>query len=48
MIFAYHAKFNNKSGELQFWTHENHAIELYRTEMIESRMNYIHVNPVRA
>ncbi|WP_202927968.1 hypothetical protein [Cyclobacterium roseum] len=48
MIFAYHAKFNNRSGEMQFWTHENHAIELYRTEMIESRMNYIHENPVRA
>lgn len=48
MIFTYHAKSNQRSGELQFWTHENHAIELYRTEMIESRMNYIHENPVRA
>jgi len=48
MIFAYHAKFNKRSGDMQFWTHENHAIELYRTEMIESRMNYIHENPVRA
>ena len=33
---------------MQFWTHENHSIELYRTEMIESRMNYIHENLVRA
>lgn len=48
IIFAYHAKFNKRTGEMQFWTHENHAIELYRTEMIESRMNYIHENPVRA
>ncbi|MBI0397949.1 transposase [Cyclobacterium marinum] len=48
IIFAYHAKFNKRAGEMQFWTQENHAIELYRTEMIESRMNYIHENPVRA
>ncbi len=48
MIFAYHAEFNKRSGDMQFWTLENHAIELYRSEMIESRMNYIHENPVRA
>lgn len=48
MVFSYHAKFNKRPGEVQFWTHENHAIELYRPEMIETRMNYIHENPVRA
>ncbi len=48
MIFTYHAKSNKRSGNLQFWTHENHAIELFRPEMIESRMKYIHENPVRA
>lgn len=48
MIFQYHAEFNKRSGDLQFWTHENHAIELSRAEMIESRMTYIHENPVRA
>nr|WP_225586921.1 hypothetical protein [Algoriphagus sp. Y33] len=48
MIFEYHAAYSKRSGDLQFWTHENHAIELYRPEMIESRMAYIHDNPVRA
>lgn len=48
MIFEYHAKFNKRSGDLQFWTHDNHAIELNRLELIESRMKYIHENPVRA
>ena len=48
MIFEYHAKFNKRSGDLQFWTHDNHAIELYEPKMIESRMTYIHQNPVRA
>jgi hypothetical protein len=33
---------------MQFWTHENHAIELFRVDMIESRMTYIHENPIRA
>ena len=48
MIFTYHAKFNKRSGEMQFWTHENHAVELYSQSLIASRMNYIHENPVRA
>ncbi|UCS94967.1 hypothetical protein KZP23_08135 [Echinicola marina] len=29
MIFTYHAQFNKRSGGMQFWPHENHAIELY-------------------
>lgn len=48
MIFEYHAEFNKRTGELQFWTHENHAIELFKPEMIENRMTYNHENPVRA
>lgn len=48
MIFAYHAKFIKRSGERQFWTHKNPAIELYRKEMLESRMAYIYENPERA
>ncbi|SDD47675.1 hypothetical protein SAMN04488104_10323 [Algoriphagus faecimaris] len=48
MIFEYHAKFNKRTGDMQFWTHENHEIELHSPDMIESRMNYIHENPVRA
>ena len=48
MIFEYHAKFNNRVKEYQFWTHENHAVELTSNEMIDSRLDYIHQNPVRA
>jgi REP element-mobilizing transposase RayT len=48
MVFEYHAEFNKRSGDMQFWTHENHAIELSRPDMIESRMKYIRENPVRA
>ncbi len=48
IIFAYHAKYNKCSGDKQFWTHENHAVQLDTNEMIDSRLNYIHENPVRA
>jgi hypothetical protein len=47
MIFKYHAKFNKRVEKFQFWTHENHAVELTSNEMIESIVNYIHQNPVR-
>ena len=48
MIFRYHAKFNKRVEEHQLWTHENHAVELTDNKMIESRIDYIHQNPVRA
>ena len=48
MIFRYHAKFNKRAGEQQFWTHENHAVELTDNDMINSKLNYIHENPVRS
>lgn len=53
MIFKYHAKFNKRAGDVQFWTaaadrHENHAVELSSNQMIDSRFEYIHDNPVRA
>lgn len=48
MIFKYYAKFNKRVKEEQFWTHENHAVELCNNEMIESRLDYTHNNPVNA
>ena len=48
MVFQYHAKYNKRNGEKQLWTHENHAVELSSNEMIDSRLDYIHKNPVKA
>ena len=48
MIFRYHAKYNERSGEEQFWTHENYAVELSTNSLIKTRLNYIHENSVRA
>ncbi|MGL1885369.1 MAG: hypothetical protein OCD76_02545 [Reichenbachiella sp.] len=36
------------AGEgMQFWTHENHAVEMNSNDLWNSRVNYIHQNPVR-
>ena len=48
MVFRFHANKNKRSGEFQFWTHENHAIELNSKSKVDSRLKYIHENPVRA
>lgn len=46
-LFSYAANRQNKKGEYQVWTHENHAIEVYSNDFIEQKVNYIHGNPVR-
>lgn len=48
IVFKYHAKYNKRVKEKQFWTHENHAVELSSNKMLDSRLDYIHDNPVRA
>ena len=48
MIFKYHARNNKRSGNVQFWTHENHAVELYDSDILRTKLKYIHENPVRA
>jgi REP element-mobilizing transposase RayT len=48
----YRMKFNAaqhvRNSKYQFWTHENHAIELLSITFIQQKLNYIHQNPVRA
>lgn len=48
IVFGYHARFNKRSADKQLWTHENHAVELNTNAMLESRVRYIHNNPVDA
>ena len=33
---------------LKFWTNENHPEEIYSLELLMTKLNYIHENPVRA
>lgn len=46
MINAGTTKSNNK--DFQFWQQHNHPIEMNSNEMVDSRLNYIHQNPVVA
>jgi len=44
----YFAKTNKRNSEYQFWTQENHPMELYSNKFKEQKLDYIHQNPVRA
>jgi REP element-mobilizing transposase RayT len=46
-LFMHAAKRQNKKGDYQVWTHENHAIQLYSNNVIQEKVDYIHLNPVR-
>ena len=46
--FAFMAKRHKRNNKYQFWTHENHAIELVSPKFIVQKCHYIHENPVRA
>jgi REP element-mobilizing transposase RayT len=48
LVFKYHGKYNKRVGERQFWTHENHAVELTTNHIKDVKLDYIHQNPVRA
>jgi len=50
MLFQFNirGKMNSRNSNYQFWTQENHPIQLDTTEKIEQRLNYIHENPVRS
>ena len=39
---------NSRNKDFQFWQQHNHPIELTDNEMMASRLNYIHENPVKA
>jgi len=47
-LFKYYAKFNSNNGEYQFWKQDNHPIELLSSKWIKQKLDYIHLNPVRA
>ena len=46
--FEFAAKSHKRNSELQFWTQENHAVELLSHSFTCQKMAYIHENPVRS
>lgn len=47
-LFSMAAARHKRNSEFQFWTHENHAVELLSNKFIDQKIDYIHQNPVRA
>ena len=47
-VFEYHAKFNTNNRNYQVWIQDNHPIELISPKWIDQKINYTHLNPVRA
>jgi putative transposase len=39
---------NTNNNDFQFWIQDSHPIQLSTGEMMHQRINYIHLNPVRA
>ena len=46
--FEFAAQSHSRNSEFQFWTHENHAMEIHTSQFMKQKMDYIHENPVRA
>ena len=47
-MFKYFAKYNTNNREYQFWIQDNHPTALWHPEVIWQKIDYIHLNPVRA
>jgi putative transposase len=48
IVFQYNAKFQQQNAENMFWQKTNHPIDCYNDKIFWQKMNYIHLNPVRA
>ena len=47
-IFKKAGESNNRNEKYQFWQQENHPVECFSNDILESRFKYLHENPVRA
>jgi REP element-mobilizing transposase RayT len=47
-IFKKAGERNNRNKNFQFWQQSNHPVECSTEEILQSRLNYLHANPVRA
>jgi REP element-mobilizing transposase RayT len=48
LIFEYHAKYNDNNSSNQVWQSGSHPIELSSPKFFRQKLDYIHLNPVRA
>jgi len=47
-LFKYYARYNKNNTNYQFWRQTNKPTELINSKWINQKINYIHLNPVRA
>jgi len=47
-IFKKAGERNNRNKNFQFWQQDNHPVECSTSEILKSRMSYLHENPIRA
>ena len=47
-LFERAGKANNNNTNYQLWQQHSHPIELFNSEMVNQRLDYIHNNPVEA
>jgi REP element-mobilizing transposase RayT len=47
-LFEFSAKQHKRNEKYPVWTHENHAEIVYGNQFMDSKIRYIHENPVRA
>ena len=48
LMFEKAGRENSNVSKGQFWQQNNHPIELWSAEVIEQKVDYIHMNPVQA
>jgi putative transposase len=46
--FAFNARKNSRNSIHQIWQRDNHPVLLYSPKLIRQKLNYIHLNPVKA
>jgi hypothetical protein len=46
--FEHAARLHERNSTFQLWTHENHAEHIYTDRFVRQKLEYIHMNPVRA
>ncbi len=47
-VFKYQAKYNSNNTTYQVWIQDNHPVHLVSPKWIQQKINYIHLNAIRA
>ncbi len=47
-MFQFYANRTNANDFFKVWTSNNHPEEIYSNDFLQTKLNYIHQNPVRA